>query len=80
VAPGTSSLQLCRGKKSNSNSNTSESLFQPIPIKPNPDDINIGAELTGSTLKKKDLLKILNSFMQKNEIRKLATEHGLDST
>jgi len=79
VIPGTSYLQQCRGKKSDS-SNISESLFQPIPIKPNPDDINVGAELTGSIIKKKDLLKVLNSFMQKNEIKKLAEEYGLDST
>ncbi|KAH0950142.1 hypothetical protein HN011_000369 [Eciton burchellii] len=78
VIPGTSYLQQCRGKKSDS-SNISEPLFQPIPIKPNPDDINVGAELTGSIIKKKDLLKVLNSFMQKNEIKKLAEEYGLDS-
>lgn len=49
-----------------------------MPIKPNPDDINVGAELTG-TLKKTDLLKILNSFAQKSEIKELAQQNGLDS-
>lgn len=72
------SVQPCRGKKSDS-SNTPESLFHPVPIKPNPDDINIGAELTGSTIKKTDLLKVLNTFSRKEEIRELAKEHGLDS-
>lgn len=53
-------------------------LFVPVPVKPSPDDINVGAELTGS-LNKGDLLKILNRFYQKPEIKQLALENGLDS-
>ncbi|CAG5009895.1 unnamed protein product [Parnassius apollo] len=52
-------------------------LFTPVPVKPNPDDINIGEEFTGR-LKKQDLLKILNKFYQKPEVRLLASENGLD--
>lgn len=52
-------------------------LFVPIPVKPNPDDINIGEEFTGR-IKKQDLLKILNKFYQKPEIRELAADNGLD--
>ncbi|CAB3258156.1 unnamed protein product [Arctia plantaginis] len=52
-------------------------LFVPVPVKPNPDDINIGEEFTGR-LKKQDLLKILNKFYQKPEVRGLAAENGLD--
>ncbi|XP_046978711.1 ATP-dependent RNA helicase SUV3 homolog, mitochondrial [Vanessa cardui] len=52
-------------------------LFVPVPVKPNPDDINVGEEFTGR-LKKQDLLKILNKFYQKPEIRLLASENGLD--
>ncbi|CAH2091801.1 unnamed protein product [Euphydryas editha] len=52
-------------------------LFVPVPVKPNPDDINIGEEFTGR-LKKQDLLKILNKFYQKPEVRLLASENGLD--
>ena len=66
-----------RGKKDDTHPITT-SLFQPVPIKANSDDINVGAELTTS-LKKTDLLKILNSFMQKKEVKALATEYGLDS-
>lgn len=57
------------------------SLFTPVPVKakPNPDDINVGAELTG-TLNKADLLKVLNKFYQQKEIKQLLTENGLDST
>jgi len=79
TALGTSYVQPCRGKKSDSNTNLPESLFHPVPIKPNPDDINVGAELTGSSLKKKDLLKILSTFSQKTEIKELAQQYGLDS-
>lgn len=52
-------------------------LFVPVPVKHNPDDINIGEEFTGR-LKKQDLLKILNRFYQKPEVRALASENGLD--
>lgn len=52
-------------------------LFVPVPVKPNPDDINVGEEFTGR-LKKQDLLKILNKFYQKPEVRLLAAENGLD--
>ncbi|CAH0629021.1 unnamed protein product [Chrysodeixis includens] len=52
-------------------------LFVPIPVKPNPDDINVGEEFTGR-IKKQDLLKILNKFYQKPEIRELAANNGLD--
>ncbi|KAG8233333.1 hypothetical protein J437_LFUL010883 [Ladona fulva] len=64
-----------RGKKDETNVS---SLFVPVPVKPNPDDINIGAELTGS-VNKADLLKILNKFYQKKELKLLALENGLDN-
>ncbi|XP_045488047.1 ATP-dependent RNA helicase SUV3 homolog, mitochondrial [Pieris rapae] len=52
-------------------------LFVPVPVKPNPDDINVGEEFTGR-LKKQDLLKTLNKFYQKPEVRVLACNNGLD--
>lgn len=64
-----------RFKKSDS---SVSGLFIPVPVKPNPDDINVGAELTGK-LNKADLLKVLNKFYQKQEIKILAMENGLDS-
>ncbi|XP_055692792.1 ATP-dependent RNA helicase SUV3 homolog, mitochondrial [Lutzomyia longipalpis] len=66
-----------RGKKDDSSSANLSSLFKPVPVKSNPDDINIGAELTG-TLDKAELLKVLNKFSQKREIKMLCTENGLD--
>uniref|UniRef100_A0A1B6MUP0 ATP-dependent RNA helicase SUV3 homolog, mitochondrial n=1 Tax=Graphocephala atropunctata TaxID=36148 RepID=A0A1B6MUP0_9HEMI len=65
-------------KGKNKNSAPVSTLFVPIAVKSNPDDINIGAELTG-TLNKGDLLKILNKFYQKQEIKVLSMENGLDS-
>lgn len=69
--------QQCRGKKDDVNIS---SLFIPVPVKakPNPDDINVGAELTGE-LNKADLLKVLNKFYQQKEIKQLLGENGLDS-
>lgn len=65
----------CCGRKDDGNFS---SLFIPVPVKPNPDDINVGAELTGA-LNKSDLLKVLNKFYQRKEIKLLALENGLDS-
>lgn len=53
------------------------SLFKPVSVKSSPDDINIGAELTGS-IDKTELVKLLNKFTQKKEIRTLCSENGLD--
>lgn len=53
-------------------------LFKPISIKPSPDDINVGAELTG-LLNKADLLKVLSKFYQMREVKHLLSENGLDS-
>nr|CAD7443941.1 unnamed protein product [Timema bartmani] len=64
-----------RGKKDDP---SLSSLFIPVPVKPNPDDINVGAELTG-TLNKADLLKLLNKFYQKREVKLLSMENGLDN-
>lgn len=63
-----------RGKRDYTNVST---LFKPVPIKSNPHDIDIGAELTGK-LEKGEVLKILNKFTQKAEIKMLCLEHGLD--
>lgn len=53
------------------------SLFKPVSVKSSQDDINIGAELTG-TIDKTELVKLLNKFTQKKEIRTLCNENGLD--
>lgn len=68
-------LQFVRGKKDDSG-NISQ-LVSPVPIKPSADDINVGLELTG-TLDKGELLKVLNKFTQRKEIRSICMENGLD--
>ncbi|KAL1491744.1 hypothetical protein ABEB36_012295 [Hypothenemus hampei] len=73
---GINILQI-RGKRNDPKDNVS-SLFTPIPVKHNPDDMNVGAELTG-TLNKADLLKVLNKFYQNSSIKLLLTENGLDN-
>lgn len=64
-----------RTKKSD---DSTSALFRPVPIKQTQDDINVGAELTGTAIDKAELLKILNKFSQKREIRLLCIENGLD--
>ncbi|XP_011503663.1 PREDICTED: ATP-dependent RNA helicase SUV3 homolog, mitochondrial [Ceratosolen solmsi marchali] len=53
------------------------SLIKPISVKLNSDDINVGVELT-TDIKKSDLRRILNSFITRNEVIKLASEYGLE--
>lgn len=66
---------IIRAKHDNSNLSA---LFHPVPVKSNPDDINVGAELCGS-LKKNNLINVLNEFYQKPEIKAILIENGLDS-
>lgn len=65
-----------RGKRGNSKDSLS-SLFIPLQVRPTPDDINVGAELTGN-LNKADLLKVLNKFYQNPAIKQLLNDNGLD--
>lgn len=57
---------------------TTSSLFKPVPIRQTEDDINVGAEITGTALDKAELVKILNRFFQKRETRLMCMENGLD--
>lgn len=66
--------QQTRGRKDDANISA---LFKPVPVKSNPDDISVGAELTGK-LNKAELLKVLNKFTQKREVKLLCFENGLD--
>lgn len=60
-----------RGKKDDTR------LFTPIPIRPSPDDINVGAELTGA-LDKAEMLKVILKFSNRKEIKFLCLENGID--
>lgn len=69
-----SNVNFVRTKKDDSQS----SLFKPVPIEPTNDDMNYGAELTGKAIDKTELLRVLNKFSQKREVRLLCMENGLD--
>ena len=78
--PSLSSLTFpisVRGKKDDATSTVSH-LFVPVAVKPNNEATNVGAELTGK-LNKQDVLKILNKFFRRSEIKLVAFENGLDS-
>ena len=50
------------------------SVFKPVLVKPNPDDLNFGEEIAGK-INKQALLKELNLFYNHPEIRQLCKEH-----
>lgn len=54
------------------------SLFKPVQIQHNVLVNDVGSELTGK-LEKPAILKILNKFTQKKEIKLLCQDNGLDS-
>jgi ATP-dependent RNA helicase SUPV3L1/SUV3 len=58
-----------------------DSIVIPVSVKEtkNPDDINVGEELSGNKLAKTDLITILNQFLQRSPIRKLSEENGLNA-
>uniref|UniRef100_T1IGF0 ATP-dependent RNA helicase SUV3 homolog, mitochondrial n=1 Tax=Rhodnius prolixus TaxID=13249 RepID=T1IGF0_RHOPR len=64
-----------RLKKTESSLST---LFTPNPVKPNAEEAGVGEELTRG-ISKSDLIKVLNQFCQKREIKLLAESNGLDS-
>ncbi|XP_049280117.1 ATP-dependent RNA helicase SUV3 homolog, mitochondrial [Anopheles funestus] len=72
LVPCSTAVESYRGKKDDSK------LFTPIPIRPSPDDINVGAELTG-VLDKAEMLKVILKFSNRKEIKFLCLENGIDS-
>ncbi|XP_037282559.2 suv3 RNA helicase [Rhipicephalus microplus] len=73
-------IRLQRDARHKSTKGSVSSLFMPVPVKVsnNPDDINVGEELT-TKLKKEDLLKLLNQFSKRPEVIKWSEENGLDA-
>ncbi|KAH8277073.1 hypothetical protein KR026_004805 [Drosophila bipectinata] len=53
-------------------------LFKPVQVQANVDAEDVGSELVGK-LEKAELLKILNKFTQRREVKMLCSENGLDS-
>ena len=52
-------------------------LFKPVPVFPNPDDMNLGEEIAGK-MNKQALLKTLNALYLSKSIKELSKEHGMD--
>ncbi|XP_073814929.1 suv3 RNA helicase [Musca autumnalis] len=69
-------VQRARNKKQQP-ANVS-ALFKPVPIQHNVDEIDVGSELAGK-LEKSSVLKVLNKFTQRREIKTLCSENGLDN-
>lgn len=67
-------VQLSRNRKHETNVSA---LFKPVQVQANVDDDDVGSELVGK-LEKSELLKILNKFSQRREIKALCSENGLD--
>lgn len=53
-------------------------LFKPVQVQHNADEMDVGSELAGK-LEKAAVLKILNKFTQRREVKALCSENGLDS-
>ncbi|XP_064552930.1 ATP-dependent RNA helicase SUV3 homolog, mitochondrial isoform X1 [Drosophila montana] len=68
-------IHFSRNKKHETNVSA---LFKPVQVQANIDDEDVGSELVGK-LEKSELLKILNKFAQRREIKALCSENGLDS-
>lgn len=67
---------LCRPKTTDDS--FISTLFTPVPVKPTSNGINVGEEISGQ-LNRDGFIKVLNEFYQKDEIKALAAEHGLNS-
>ncbi|XP_043468834.1 ATP-dependent RNA helicase SUV3 homolog, mitochondrial isoform X2 [Leptopilina heterotoma] len=71
-------IEHCRGKKTGDGNESYTSLFKPVPLKQTSDDINVGAELSG-TLSTTEVQKILEKFRKQKDVETLSLEYGLDS-
>lgn len=73
-----SSSRICINSIRTKKDDSTSALFRPVPLAPTEEDSNVGAEITGSAIDKSEVLKVLNKFSQKREIRMLCLENGLD--
>jgi ATP-dependent RNA helicase SUPV3L1/SUV3 len=75
--PKKAKKKLPENGKEGLNDKEVSSVFKPVPVRSNPDDINLGEEIAGK-ISKQALLRTLNTFYQSNEIRTLSKDQGLD--
>ena len=83
IEPSASSLKAysMRSKSKKSDNNDIADILVPLQVKvsSNPDDINLGEDLSGSKLIRIEVIKTLNSFSARQPIRKLSADNGLES-
>ncbi|XP_057341686.1 ATP-dependent RNA helicase SUV3 homolog, mitochondrial isoform X1 [Microplitis mediator] len=63
-------------KKPEESSDVINSLFHPVPVLPDLENKNLGAEIT-SKLNRADVQKVLATFHQQRDVRSLAKDYGL---
>lgn len=51
-----------------------------VKVTSNPDDINVGEEITGTKLKSEDVQIVLTQFYRRSPIKTLSSDHGMDPT
>ena len=75
-SPVTTSINSSSNSNSTPSANLNQ-LFKPVPVLPNPDDMNLGEEIAGK-MNKQALLKTLNALYLSKSIKELSKEHGMD--
>lgn len=63
-------------KKPEESSDLINSLFHPVPVLPDLENKNLGAEITNK-LNRADVQKVLATFHQQRDVRSLAKDYGL---
>lgn len=51
-----------------------------VKVASNPDDINVGEEITGTKLRSEDVQTLLTQFYRRPPIKTLSSDHGMDPT
>ncbi|CAD1475255.1 unnamed protein product, partial [Heterotrigona itama] len=74
---GVKFTQSVRKKQNKHDAQNLNNLFQPVPVKKNVDDANVGVELTGSISKYK-VIQILCDFAKHSIVKELSTKYGLN--
>uniref|UniRef100_A0A1A9WC08 ATP-dependent RNA helicase SUV3 homolog, mitochondrial n=1 Tax=Glossina brevipalpis TaxID=37001 RepID=A0A1A9WC08_9MUSC len=69
---------LQRNRNRKQEPSTLSALFKPVHVERNIDEYDVGSELAGK-LEKPAILKILNNFTQRREVKLLCQENGLDN-
>ena len=80
IASATPNLRTSVQIRFRSDKSNLSDIIVPVAIKAasNPDDINVGEELTGTKLRPEDVQTALNQFYRRPPVKTLSSEHGMD--